>query len=141
MKTKVFLDTPCFIYAIEKNNKYLGKVKDLLDQVSVGKIEAVSSIITLSELLVQPFKNDDKILINVYFELVTQMPNFTLVSPRVETAIETAKIRAKLNITLPEAFQLALAKEYSCSQFITNDKGLKRYKEVEVVVLDDLLTK
>ncbi len=139
MKQPIFLDTSCFIYIVESNNTYREKVKILFDKITVGEIKAVSSIITLSEVLVQPIKNNNTALINLYIELFNQLPNFSLVSPSYGTAIQAARIRARQNISLPDAYQLALADEYNCKSFLTNDKGLKKFKELEVLVLDDLV--
>src|SRR3989339_191613 len=138
MKQSYFLDTPCFIYIVENNKQYKKVIQNVFDEISVGKITAISSIITLSEILVQPIKNNDKILINIYIELVNQLPNFSLISPNYGTAIQAAKIRAQLDINLPDAYQLALATENNCKYFLTNDKGLKKFKEIEVLILDDL---
>lgn len=139
MKQPIFLDTSCFIYVVEKNNEYNEKVKILFDKITVGEITAISSIITLSEVLVQPIKNNDTTLINLYIELFNQLPNFSLVSPNYGTAIQAARIRAGSNISLPDAYQLALANEHNCKSFVTNDNGLKKFKDLEVLVLNDLI--
>lgn len=141
MKQPIFLDTSCFIYIVENNKAYSDKIQVLFDKISVGEITAISSIITLSEVLVQPIKNNDTTLINLYIELFNQLPNFSLVSPQYSTAIQAARIRASHNISLPDAYQLALADEYNCKSFVTNDKGLKKFKGLEITILDELASK
>lgn len=139
MKNPVFLDTPCFIYLVEQNSEFLLQMKDLFDSISKEKIIGVSSIITLSEILVKPFKNKDTKIINSYLELINELPNFKLLTPNNLIAIEAAKIRAEYDILLPDAYQLAMAKEYSCKTFLTNDKQLKKFKGLEVILLDELI--
>lgn len=138
MSQPVFLDTPCFIYLVEQNSQYLAKVKRLFDDISIGKISAITSIITLSEVLVRPIKNNDKQIVNAYIELFDQLPNLILLSPQYQTAIEAAKIRAMVGVQLSDAYQLAIAKEASCMSFITNDKNLKKFRGLKIFLLEDL---
>lgn len=138
MKSPVFLDTQCFIYLVEQNSDFLLPMKLLFDDISKNKIVGVTSILTLSEILVKPFKDRNTKLVNAYLELVNELPNFKLLSPNNLIAINAAKIRAEYNILLPDAYQLAMAQEFGCRSFLTNDNQLKRYKQIEVITLNEI---
>jgi predicted nucleic acid-binding protein len=52
--------------------------------------------------------------------------------------LRAAELRARYNLTLTDAFQVACALDAGCEAFLTNDFGLKRVTEIQVIVLDAL---
>jgi predicted nucleic acid-binding protein len=52
-------------------------------------------------------------------------------------ADKAAELRARYNLTLTDAFQLAVAIRAECDAFLTNDSDLKRVKEIPVIVLSE----
>jgi predicted nucleic acid-binding protein len=46
-------------------------------------------------------------------------------------------MRAKYNLKLPDAFQIAVALAANCNCFFTNDVTFRRVKEIKILVLDD----
>ena len=48
------LDTPPFIYLIERNPAYRNQVRDVFRRITNGTLTAHSSVITLTEVLTQP---------------------------------------------------------------------------------------
>jgi len=52
-------------------------------------------------------------------------------------AEKAAELRANYGLRTPDALQIAIAIENNGTLFITNDKGLEKIKEVEVLVLDN----
>lgn len=52
-------------------------------------------------------------------------------------ADKAADLRARYNLTLTDAFQLAIAIQAECDAFLTNDSDLKRVKEIPVLVLSE----
>ena len=54
------------------------------------------------------------------------------------TADKAAELRARYNLTLTDAFQLAIAIHSECGAFLTNDADLNRVKEIPIVVLSDV---
>jgi predicted nucleic acid-binding protein len=55
-------------------------------------------------------------------------------------AIQAAQIRARYNLQLPDAFQVAVAMAAECEALLTNDATFRRVTELRVLVLDDLKT-
>jgi predicted nucleic acid-binding protein len=50
-----------------------------------------------------------------------------------------ASIRARFGFRTPDAIHLAAAMAAHCDQFLTNDRSLRAFSEVTVVVVDDLV--
>ena len=55
-------------------------------------------------------------------------------------ALQAAQIRARYNLQLPDAFQIAVALAAGCEAFLTNDVIFRRVTELQVLVLDDFDT-
>lgn len=53
-------------------------------------------------------------------------------------ALEAAQIRARYNLQLPDAFQIAVALAAECEAFFTNDNVFRRVTELTVLLLDEL---
>ncbi|MFM6073399.1 MAG: type II toxin-antitoxin system VapC family toxin, partial [Dolichospermum sp.] len=71
-------------------------------------------------------------------ELMTENDNIEFVGFINETiAIEAAQIRARYNLQLPDALQIAVALNAECEAFLTNDLTFKRITELRVLVLND----
>jgi predicted nucleic acid-binding protein len=49
-----------------------------------------------------------------------------------------AELRARYNLSLTDAFQIAVALQSGCDAFLTNDMTLKRVSELSVVVLEEM---
>lgn len=139
IKSPIFLDTPCFIYLFENHPKYHDIVRPIFSMLSVNKVVAYTSVITVTEVLTKPYKINSTELIHKYNEAFFQMPNFEIATPDYNTAVKAAKISAKYNFSLPDSYQLAMCIEMGCETFLTNDKQLKKFKDLEVITLDELI--
>jgi predicted nucleic acid-binding protein len=100
---------------------------------------AVTSIITLAEILTKPLVDKNFSLVDeIKFTLKT-FSTLSMVAIDEELAEAAALIRARHAIRLPDALQIAAAIQGEATLFITNDKRLKKAHGVEVLVLSDFL--
>lgn len=134
----VFIDTPIFIYLFEDHPKYASAIQPIFDDSSITK---VSSIITVSEVLTKPYEENNTELVKRYQEIFMHLPSLILTSPDYDTAILASQIKAKYQFKLIDSFQLAMAQQNKCPSFLTNDKQLLKYKNLQVFCLDELLKK
>ena len=102
---KIFLDTAPLIYYIEENNAYVHKLNELFEVKNCCRF--VTSVITLAEVLVMPFKVGNTGLAKQYENILTQASNVDVFEINVQIAKETAYLRAKYKIKTPDAIQLA----------------------------------
>ncbi len=142
----LFLDTPPFIYFIEENKKYLAIVERIFSGISYGDIKGISSYLTLLEVLVKPIQAGHREIAVQYRDLMLGS-DFLRLYPLDDKVAETAAtLRARYHgngfkIKTPDAIQVATAILNGAEVFITNDCSLKRLKEIDVMLLDELLTK
>jgi predicted nucleic acid-binding protein len=135
----IFLDTSLFVYTFEQNPKFHDISKEIFVALSENKFQAITSLLTVTETLTIPYKNNDSERIQNYLEVFGELPNLSVKAPTLTTAIAAAKLRAFYNLKLPDAYQLAIAIENKCKIFLTNDKQLKKCKEIKVLCLSDFV--
>lgn len=138
---KVFVDTAPFIYFIEKddnNPQYYEKVKKFLKDGYEDDKTFVSSVITMEEYFVFPYRTQAYSLIDMFNRLV-EITNMEILEINQETARKAAQIRAEYKgFKAMDALQLAVACLSACDLFLTNDKQLKQFKEIECVTVEEL---
>ena len=137
----ICIDTAPFIYFIEKDPKYLNIVRPIFAEIDAGNIEALTSTITLLEVLVLPFKTVNESLAEEYREILLHAEGLTTYEIVHEVSELAAKLRAKYTIRAPDAIQMAVGILYGADTFLTNDSGLKKVKDIKVVTLEDFLEK
>jgi len=138
---RVCMDTAPIIYFIEKNPKYLGVLKPVFLEIDSGRIEAITSTITLLEVLVHPFRTKNDILAEKYRDILLYSGGLTTFEIFHEVSEMSSKLRAKYSIRTPDAIQIAVGLLYRASKFLTNDSALKKVSDIDVLVLDDFLKK
>jgi predicted nucleic acid-binding protein len=131
----VGLDTAPLIYFIEGHDRYGPVVRPLFEErIERGLNEAVTSVVSLAEVLVQPVARARP---QRYRELLLRGPHLVLPDLTPQTAERAADLRARYGIRLPDAFQLATGLDRHASHFITNDVRLRRVTELRVLILED----
>jgi predicted nucleic acid-binding protein len=94
----------------------------------------------MSELLVMPYRPRRPDLADRIISTAIQMANIEWLSPSLGVAERAARARARYALRTPDAVQLATAITANATGFITNDKDFRRVTDLEVLILDDLLT-
>jgi len=138
---RICIDTAPFIYFIEKNPKYLRLLRPFFAEINAGKIDALTSTITLLEVLVLPFKTKNESLAEKYRDILVYAEGLTTFEIFHEVSELSAKLRAKYSIRTPDAIQIAVGIIYGADAFLTNDSSLKKVKDIRVVILEDFLEK
>jgi len=136
---KVCIDTAPIIYFIEKHPKYLSAIRPFFAEIEAGNIEAITSTITLLEVLVHPLRKGNQALARKYREILLYSSNLTTYEILHEVSELSAKLRAKYSIKTPDAIQIAVCILYGANTFLTNDSDLKKVSEVNVLILDDFV--
>jgi predicted nucleic acid-binding protein len=135
----IAIDTAPFIYYIEENNTYLEIIDGLFKLIADGNITAYTSVVTLIEVLTKPMEKENEDLSKKYEDLIANSEHLILIDIDRYVAVETAKLRAKYKIKIPDAIQLTAGIINNAEIFVTNDANLKKIREIKVITLDDLL--
>lgn len=132
----VALDSNVFIYNLEQNPQYISATDEIFNRLVLNKLKAVTSIISLTEVLSYP-KTDS--VVKQITEDFYNTPNLKIIEVGQEVAVEAARIRREHGFKLPDAVQLATALSAKAKAFITNDHRLKSFKKLKIISLPDLV--
>jgi predicted nucleic acid-binding protein len=136
--TRLGLDTAPVIYFVEAFPRHDALVTNVFSRVAEAQLVAVTSVITLAEVLVQPVQRGQRELQAAYTRLLRHSANFELLPVDIAVAEHAAELRARYRLRMPDALQVATALAGGCQAFLTNDHALTRVTDLRVLVLDDL---
>lgn len=133
---KIFLDTSPIVYYWENNEVYYRNMKKFWNEYR--DCDYVTSAVTVTEYLTYPFQQNNFKLINTFYAFVNGM-DIEIKSIDKVIAEKAAQIRAEyLFFKTMDALQLATACLSGCDLFLTNDKQLKQFKEIECITVGEL---
>ena len=135
----IALDTCIFIYQWEANPQYSPLTNLIFSSMEQSSVAAVTSTITMTELLVHPYRSHDVLRTNELFGLLSTCPNLEWVAPDLDIAALAAEIRALHRLRTPDALQAATAVHARATAFLTNDPVFQRITDFETLILDDFL--
>ena len=134
----VFLDTPVFIYLLEDNPRYSDLSVAALGLVESGELIAVTSTLTLAELLVAPARANNIHALRDYSSFVRDFPHLRLAPIGVRIATRAAHVRAATRLKLPDAIQIATAQVAGADAILSNDAAWRgRTGRVDLLLLGD----
>ncbi len=136
---RVYLDTAPFIYFMEENKDFSPLIDPLIRAIDRGDKSCFSSYITLLEILVKPLEQKRDDLAARYRTLLLDTASLELVPLEQSVAEEAARLRAEHRLKIADAIQLATAIHSGADLFVTNDKELRDFPEIQVLVLSDHL--
>lgn len=141
---RVYLDTNVFIAAMENPGAHSHHAWWIMDAVDEGEIAAVTSEITLAEVLVKPIEMGETPLADAYEKMIVSEGHFEVIPIRRDILLSAARLRAKRrSIRLPDAIHIATALAAGCSHVVSNDQRLHsidgvRTLSVNPFTLDDI---
>ena len=133
----VGLDTAPLIYFIEDVAPYADLLESAFELLSSHRLGAVTSTITLAEILTKPLAEKKYGLVEEIKFTLKSFSSLTMFAIDEKLAEAAALVRARHAIRLPDALQVAAAIQGEATLFITNDKRLKQIDAFEVLVLSD----
>lgn len=136
--SKLYVDSAPLIYYVEENLAYVDKMEHILYLVENTSFEAVSSVLTLSEVLVVPVRMGAHHLAQQYRSILMNREFCTLAPISAEIAIRAAAIRARYGLRTPDALHAAAAIKTECDAMLTNDRHFRRVEDLNVLLLDEL---
>lgn len=111
------------------------RIVSIIDETD---LVAYSSVLTLAEVLVMPLRQGDQGLVQAYQAILLAGDDYELVVVTPEIAVTAAEIRARYGLGAPDALHVASAVATQCDAMLTNDSDMKRIKELEILLLDEL---
>lgn len=123
--TTAYLDINLFIYAVEVYEPEQDFVRELFAALERGEFAAVTSELTLAEVLVQPLALGRADVAATYTELLQASDRLAIMPVDRAILIEAARQRAASGVRLPDAIHVATALAAGCKVFFSNDRRLE----------------
>ena len=136
----VGIDTLVFIYHFEGNPRYVPLTTSLFRRIETGGMNAITSVLTLVELLTGPKKLGQDQLAATYERLLSVFPNLSLLPVDHTIARLAADLRTEYGLRTPDALHIATAMQSGAQAFITNDRSMRKVSHLEIVMLDDYVS-
>ena len=137
MKSKLLaLDSNIFIYHFEENPLFTPQTSAIFTLFIKGFSRGITSIISVIEVLSYPAPKN---LLKGREEDFKTLPHFTIYDINHEIGLKAARLRREYRIRLPDAIQLATAIYGKADIFITNDSKLKNFKDIKVILLENIM--
>ncbi len=135
------LDSSILIYHLEDIEPYSELTEITFTTIAGGARRAVLSTISVTELLIQPFADGEKVRVDTFERFILSLPNTVLVPPDYTIARVAARLSATYDIRTPDALIAATALEEKAQAFLTNDSRLAKIKNegIAVLILNDYL--
>lgn len=136
----VAIDSAVFIYWIEEHPRFAPVLTPVFEAIDRGALPAVTSTLTLLEVLVIPYRAGDLRLADRYEALLTRSRGLRLIDLDRSVLRAGAALRARFPATrTPDALQLAAALAGSCRSFLTNDRELPAVHGLRTFMLSTYL--
>lgn len=135
----VALDTQIFIYFIEEDSRYLQLIKPLFEAIDRGDLSAVTSGLSLMEVLVVPYRSGNSALADQYESLLTRSHGLRFVELDRRLLKAAAHLRATFKLKPPDAIQVAAAWMGACRSFLTNDRRIRAVPGLKILQLKNYL--
>lgn len=131
----VYLDANVFVYAVEGFAEYQAFIDELFCSIDDGHLSAVTSELTLAEVLIKPLGTGRDDVAAIYEELLQSSEHLNVVPIDRAILMSAARHRARLGIKLPDAIHVATAIAIGCDVLLSNDQRLRVPDEIELRAL------
>lgn len=125
----IALDSMIFIYLFEADERFYEKTQSIFDQVESGEISAVTSEMSVIEVLSPEKYIESDGLRGEITRFFQESDGLSILSVNREIALIAASLRRENKfLRTPDAIQLATAVVAGAALFVTNDKKLQKVK-------------
>ena len=137
---KVGLDTAALRLYLGGDKRHAGLTLALFEAIERGRVAAVASMLSLSELLVAPYRAGDEAAVQDFNVLLPTFPNLSLVPLDQGIADRAAAWQAKFGLDPASSVQAATAAMQEVDALVAGDRSLLCLNDVlDVIVLGEYL--
>jgi predicted nucleic acid-binding protein len=137
---RIYLDANFLIYFFDKKEPYFSVVSEIIVTCDRNAVFGYTGDAAVAELMVYPYKTKSEIEIargKAFFA----RENFLTVLPHSSDLFDMAsRLRAETGMKLIDSLHYATALKTGCKFLLTNDKGIRSTPDLEVILVQDLVT-
>jgi predicted nucleic acid-binding protein len=136
---RIGFDTPVFVYHIEQASPWAAPASAALEAMTDGRFAGMTSVLTLLEIAIKPLRLGRPEIADAYEALIGDITNLAINTVDVRSARIGAELRSRYGLRTPDSLQIAACIANGAEAFVTNDRRLRRVKEIDIVVLNDFV--
>jgi predicted nucleic acid-binding protein len=120
--SRLYLDANVWIYALEGYAVYATSLTGLFARIDAGEFTAITSELTVAEVLVKPFADGNVALQQLYTETLQERPTLRIIPATRDILIAAPRLRAQHpTLKMPDAVHAATALASGADVFVSND--------------------
>lgn len=127
--TRIYLDSCIYIYYFSAGNILGKRASKYFVGAETNKHEILASSLVMHEILSGVYKEIKSKAGEIYGNLSLH-PGISWIDFSLEIADLSAQLRSETSLKTPDCIHLATALLSECSQFITNDKQIKKFEDL-----------
>lgn len=136
----IFVDTAVVIYHIEGHVLFGPLAREAIGTLRSGAVRAFTSVMTLVEVLPKPVAAGSEDRAGRFIHFLQHTRDLELLEISVGIAEKAGRLRGTYpGLRAADAVQLAAGILAGARVFLTNDGGLRRIREIRVLLLSDYL--
>lgn len=136
--SKIYVDTSIVIYTIEQFPEYFPTLEPFWINLQLGNLTVFTSELTLLEVLIQPLRQENMVLVSAYEDFL-QNAEIKLLPINQTILRKAAHLRAITKLKTPDAIHVATALLANCDQLFTNDSDFRKVPALSVKVLHEVI--
>lgn len=122
---RVYLDTNAFIGFVESEGHRYARLHPLFMAIDDGRVQGVTSELTIAEVMVKPLLDHETIVASVYEEMLGGAWRIEALAVSRAVLLESARLRAAdRSLRLPDAVHMATSRLSRCDHVVTSDRRL-----------------
>lgn len=128
----VLIDTSPLIYLFE-GHPLAAPFEPIFAAVEAGRIQALTTPVTLAELVAGPLKAGKEALAERYRQALCAGRGWSLREIDADIALLAARLRLHHRLRLPDAIQAAVAVHEGCHALVTHDRDFRGLSDLLVL--------
>ena len=126
----ILVDSAPIIYLLEYHPKFGPRFRSLFERQAAGEIVFAVTTATIAEVLGGPLSIGQEVLAKRYRAI---MESWEVVELSIDIAESAARLRASLELKLPDAIQVASAIAIGADAFVTHDRDFSSVTSLPVL--------
>ncbi len=127
----LLVDSAPIIYWLEQTPVFAERFAPLFERHAQGHVRFAVTTTTIAEVLVGPLRQDNDALASRYRAV---LESWRVVDLSAAIAESAARLRARLNLRLPDAIQAASALAINADALVTHDRDFTRVSALRVLI-------
>lgn len=127
-----------FVYHFEGNAEFGPAAGRILRAAEEGRIQLVTSILSLMEVLVVPKRKRNQELCRLYREFFQAFPNLRVLPIDLDIVEIASDLRAEQGLKTPDSLHVATAIQAGAEAFVSQDLRLDKIQAIRFLPLSEM---